>query len=304
MSLQASIRRNTLGLFHAGRVSIERPNGLIRLNRTKTTAASINAKAIASTKKKLADAFKNPKNGGLSSNVSTSIKPTPQVANRFKNPALKQDPKIVDEADKTREQNEMFQKSGTSAIFSKYVKPPDSSQSKPVTRSRQELKTLPPEKPTKSASHAQSSSPQSKHATKPGQKSKSLAPGKSKNSASHVRSPGLQLKPAEFSAGNAQASTSENTAQISSNLPSNPLNLASKNRQIKAQSLLEPHKSVAQKSPEFGDHSPQKVARLPKITEEKPLPPNYKATLRRVTMAIVAMPIALVTSWILFERRE
>ncbi|RKF53436.1 hypothetical protein OnM2_105008 [Erysiphe neolycopersici] len=37
-------------------------------------------------------------------------------------------------------------------------------------------------------------------------------------------------------------------------------------------------------------------------TKSKPLPPNYKSTKRKVTMAIVALPIVFVTSWVLFER--
>lgn len=37
-------------------------------------------------------------------------------------------------------------------------------------------------------------------------------------------------------------------------------------------------------------------------TRPKPLPPNYKSIKRKVTMAIVALPIVFVTSWVLFER--
>ena len=33
-------------------------------------------------------------------------------------------------------------------------------------------------------------------------------------------------------------------------------------------------------------------------------PPNYKPVARRVTAALVAMPIAIVTSWLLWERCE
>lgn len=35
---------------------------------------------------------------------------------------------------------------------------------------------------------------------------------------------------------------------------------------------------------------------------QKPLPSNYNSVARKVTMAIVALPIALVTSWVLWER--
>jgi hypothetical protein len=35
-----------------------------------------------------------------------------------------------------------------------------------------------------------------------------------------------------------------------------------------------------------------------------PLPKNYKSVANKVTLAIVAMPVALVTSWVLYERCE
>ncbi|KAF7853918.1 hypothetical protein EAF04_010584 [Stromatinia cepivora] len=35
---------------------------------------------------------------------------------------------------------------------------------------------------------------------------------------------------------------------------------------------------------------------------EKPLPGNYQSVARRVTMTIVALPILLVTSWVLWDR--
>jgi hypothetical protein len=34
------------------------------------------------------------------------------------------------------------------------------------------------------------------------------------------------------------------------------------------------------------------------------LPANYKPVARRVTLAIVALPIAIVTSWVLYQRRK
>jgi hypothetical protein len=37
---------------------------------------------------------------------------------------------------------------------------------------------------------------------------------------------------------------------------------------------------------------------------ETPLPSNYKKVANKVTMVIVAMPILLVTSWVLYERCE
>ncbi|PQE24321.1 hypothetical protein CJF31_00002572 [Rutstroemia sp. NJR-2017a BVV2] len=37
--------------------------------------------------------------------------------------------------------------------------------------------------------------------------------------------------------------------------------------------------------------------------QQKPLPSNYKSVARRVTMTIVALPIAIVTSWVLWDRR-
>lgn len=35
---------------------------------------------------------------------------------------------------------------------------------------------------------------------------------------------------------------------------------------------------------------------------EQPLPPNYKPVARKVTLAIVALPVLLVTSWVLWDR--
>lgn len=34
----------------------------------------------------------------------------------------------------------------------------------------------------------------------------------------------------------------------------------------------------------------------------QPLPPNYKPVARKVTLAIVALPVLLVTSWVLWDR--
>lgn len=39
-------------------------------------------------------------------------------------------------------------------------------------------------------------------------------------------------------------------------------------------------------------------------TKQNPLPPNYKSAARKVTMAIVAMPIVVVTSYVLYQRCE
>ena len=39
-------------------------------------------------------------------------------------------------------------------------------------------------------------------------------------------------------------------------------------------------------------------------TKEGQLPPNYKSVARKVTLIMVALPIAIVTSWMLFERGE
>jgi len=40
----------------------------------------------------------------------------------------------------------------------------------------------------------------------------------------------------------------------------------------------------------------------PNVGSGKPLPKNYKPIARKVTMAIVAMPIAIVTSYVLYQR--
>ncbi|PSS15257.1 hypothetical protein M430DRAFT_29245 [Amorphotheca resinae ATCC 22711] len=42
--------------------------------------------------------------------------------------------------------------------------------------------------------------------------------------------------------------------------------------------------------------------RSPAQIPETPLPSNYKSVANKVTMVIVAMPILLVTSWVLYER--
>jgi hypothetical protein len=44
--------------------------------------------------------------------------------------------------------------------------------------------------------------------------------------------------------------------------------------------------------------------RSPAQIPETPLPSNYKSVANKVTMVIVAMPILLVTSWVLYERCE
>lgn len=40
----------------------------------------------------------------------------------------------------------------------------------------------------------------------------------------------------------------------------------------------------------------------PEWKPAEPLPSKYKPAARRVTLAMVAAPIAIVTSWVLYER--
>jgi len=42
----------------------------------------------------------------------------------------------------------------------------------------------------------------------------------------------------------------------------------------------------------------------PNVGSGNPLPKNYKPVARKITMAIVAMPIAIVTSYVLYQRRK
>ncbi|POS88113.1 hypothetical protein EPUL_001084, partial [Erysiphe pulchra] len=60
--------------------------------------------------------------------------------------------------------------------------------------------------------------------------------------------------------------------------------------------------SMAQPKLKTGIQEQSQVRATTNATRSKPLPPNYKSTKRKVTMAIVALPIVFVTSWVLFER--
>ncbi|RPB27673.1 hypothetical protein L211DRAFT_834530, partial [Terfezia boudieri ATCC MYA-4762] len=60
---------------------------------------------------------------------------------------------------------------------------------------------------------------------------------------------------------------------------------------------------MPQNGPSPGDRLPgQNLPRVPRPLTSRDLPPKYKAAERRVRTVIIAMPIALVTSWVLWKR--
>lgn len=48
--------------------------------------------------------------------------------------------------------------------------------------------------------------------------------------------------------------------------------------------------------------APRQAPPRPEWKPAEPLPSKYKPAARRVTLAMVAAPIAIVTSWVLYER--
>ncbi|PMD17172.1 hypothetical protein NA56DRAFT_281167 [Hyaloscypha hepaticicola] len=63
-----------------------------------------------------------------------------------------------------------------------------------------------------------------------------------------------------------------------------------------------PHVPIAALNSEIVSNITTRAGARPNPTSGNPLPKNYKSVANKVTMAIVAMPIAIVTSWVLYER--
>lgn len=65
-----------------------------------------------------------------------------------------------------------------------------------------------------------------------------------------------------------------------------------------------PHIPLAQINSEIVSNITTRAGARPNTAGSKQLPPNYKSVSRKVTMAIVAMPIIIVTSYVLYQRRK
>ncbi|PMD50998.1 uncharacterized protein K444DRAFT_620180 [Hyaloscypha bicolor E] len=63
-----------------------------------------------------------------------------------------------------------------------------------------------------------------------------------------------------------------------------------------------PHVPIAALNSEIVSNISTRAGARPNASQGSPLPKNYKSVANKVTMAIVAMPIAIVTSWVLYER--
>ncbi|PMD28951.1 hypothetical protein L207DRAFT_642760 [Hyaloscypha variabilis F] len=62
------------------------------------------------------------------------------------------------------------------------------------------------------------------------------------------------------------------------------------------------HVPIAALNSEIVSNISTRAGARPNASQGNPLPKNYKSVANKVTMAIVAMPIAIVTSWVLYER--
>ncbi|KAF4633646.1 hypothetical protein G7Y89_g4468 [Cudoniella acicularis] len=63
-----------------------------------------------------------------------------------------------------------------------------------------------------------------------------------------------------------------------------------------------PRIPIAALNSEIVSNITSRAGARPAASGSQALPPNYKLVARKVTMAIVAMPILIVTSWVLYER--
>ncbi|KAE9367168.1 hypothetical protein N431DRAFT_418303 [Stipitochalara longipes BDJ] len=69
-----------------------------------------------------------------------------------------------------------------------------------------------------------------------------------------------------------------------------------------AKQIPKPHVPIAALNSEIVSNISTRAGARPNASQGNPLPKNYKSVANKVTMAIVAMPIAIVTSWVLYER--
>ncbi|KAI6246739.1 hypothetical protein HI914_04636 [Erysiphe necator] len=234
-----------------------RPNDTKFLCRTKTTAASINAKTKLAVKAKILAATSSI--AKKRTDVASIAKKTTSIAST--NPSLKSTPppkatvsaidtsKISKSQPRSKILNEVGKQAGNSGKIS------NRENGKPSKRSLESnsSKTHKP-KPQASADSQI--------------KSKVIKPSSESYKKNH---------------------NSINSAN-EKRLPSSP------------QAGLKVQSPIAHTNFETSFQELEKFRATRNVTKSKPLPPNYKYTKRKVTMAIVALPIVIVTSWVLFER--
>jgi hypothetical protein len=110
-------------------------------------------------------------------------------------------------------------------------------------------------------------------------------------------------KPSPAYTVHTKAAPAPNTASSSpAKPPSKPVPTPFKPTNITAKPTPKPHVPIAALNSEIVSNITTRAGARPNPTGGNSLPKNYKSVANKVTMAIVAMPIAIVTSWVLYER--
>ncbi|RKF71667.1 hypothetical protein GcM1_250092 [Golovinomyces cichoracearum] len=282
--------------------------------RTKTTAAAINAKAKAAMKAKLSNtntspslklpANVSPNARSLGNNVSQTT-PTKSpahlpasVTGKSQIPSSSRDPRVLNGVQKSTAKNENQNSHGKSQKYAQREDSPVILQAKVAASSQISPKTITPgiervnpnpgtngtgqvNSKKKKQSTGQVNSKIETHGTE------QINSKKKKHGTGHDN-----IKKATKETG---PRTAANMNHLNSTQEKSPHSMSQKpTPKLDGQSFKPAVNSATYISRNFGA--------APNIHKSKPLPANYNATKRKVTMTIVALPIALVTSWVLFER--
>ncbi|KAH8764554.1 hypothetical protein BGZ57DRAFT_953355 [Hyaloscypha finlandica] len=123
--------------------------------------------------------------------------------------------------------------------------------------------------------------------------------------------PSIASKPPPANTIQTKAAPSPTTASSSpTKPPAKPIPVSLKPSPVTAKpppppstkSAPKPNVPIAALNSQIVSNISTRAGARPNASQGSPLPKNYKSVANKVTMAIVAMPIAIVTSWVLYER--
>ncbi|TQS37111.1 hypothetical protein Golomagni_02425 [Golovinomyces magnicellulatus] len=294
--------------------------------RNKTTAASINAKAKAAMKAKLSNTntpptlkppvnvFPNARNVGK--NVSQT-NPTKfpahfpaSVTGKSPIPSSSKNSKVLNEVQKSTGKNEHQNNHGKSPNRAQQKDSPVNLQAKISASSQNSPKTITPgieriNSKTEANGTEQVQSKKKKLSTGT-VNSKTETHGTEQVNSKKTKHGTEQVNSKKTKHGTGQGNTKKTTQGTGSRTATTMNHLNSTQERSPHSISPKPTSKLDGQSFQPAANSATYISRnfraAPNIHKPKPLPANYNATKRKVTMTIVALPIALVTSWVLFER--
>ncbi|RKF76890.1 hypothetical protein GcM3_076008 [Golovinomyces cichoracearum] len=284
--------------------------------RTKTTAAAINAKAKAAMKAKLSNTNTNtsptlkppanvsPNARSPGKNVSQTT-PTKypahlpaSVTGKSQIPSSSRDPRVPNGVQKSTVKNENQNSHGKSQKYAQQKDSPVILQAKVAASSQIRPKTITP------GIERVNPNPGTNGTGQVNSKKKKQSTGQVNSKAESHGTEQINSKKTKHGTGHGNIKkatqgigprTATSTNHLNSTQEKSPHSMSQKpTPKLDDQSFKPAVNSATYISRNFGA--------APNIHKPKSLPANYNATKRKVTMTIVALPIALVTSWVLFER--